>query len=80
MTKTELRELIVDMLKEYTGTGSSGGNAGDGNSVKSPRPFGDAKREIENYINKNVYGAEGNHYRKDINTNRNPNQVPNVKL
>ena len=80
MTRTELRELIIDTIKEYTGTGSSGGNAGDGNNVKSPRPFGDVKQEIENYINKNVYGAEGNHYRKEKNTNKNPNQVPNVKL
>ena len=39
MTKRELLELIRTTIKEYTGTGSSGGNAGDGNSITSPRPF-----------------------------------------
>ncbi len=62
MTKGELRELIRSTIKEYTGTGSSGGNAGDGNSITSPRPFADDQDEIENYANKNVgYGAMGNH-------------------
>ena len=31
MTKRQLRELIRNAIKEYMGTGSSGGNAGDGN-------------------------------------------------
>ena len=39
MTKRELRELIKSVIKEYTGTGSSGGNSTDGNSITSPRPF-----------------------------------------
>ena len=65
MTKRELLELIRATIKEYTGTGASGGNAGDGNSITSPRPFVDDEDEIENYTNKNVYGSEGNHYRKD---------------
>ena len=62
MTKKELRELIRSVIKEYTGTGSSGGNSTDGNSITSPRPFADDQDEIENYANKNVgYGAMGNH-------------------
>ena len=59
MTKHELFELIKQTLKEYTGTGASGGNAGDGNSITSPRPFADDMDEMEKYTNKNVYGAEG---------------------
>ena len=62
MTKKELRELIKSVIKEYTGTGSSGGNSTDGNNITSPRPFADDQDEIENYANKNVgYGAMGNH-------------------
>ena len=52
MTKKELRELIRSAIQEYTGTGASGGNAGDGNSIPSPRPFADDESEIENYTNK----------------------------
>mgnify|MGYP003134803484 CR=1 FL=1 len=75
MTKKELRELIRSTIKEYTGTGSSGGNAGDGNNITSPRPFVDEKDEVENYTKKGAPygGAEGNHYRKEkepINYNR----------
>ena len=73
MSKEELRELIKQLVQEYTGTGASGGNATDGNDIPSPRPFVDDKDEIENYMNKNLYGAEGNHYRKEkepINYNR----------
>jgi len=62
MTKKELRELIRSVIKEYTGTGASGGNATDGNNITSPRPFADDQDELENYANKNVgYGAMGNH-------------------
>ena len=44
------------------GTGSSGGNATDGNDIPSPRPFADDEDEIENYTEKNVgYGAMGSH-------------------
>ena len=54
--------LIKSVIKEYTGTGSSGGNSTDGNNITSPRPFADDQDEIENYANKNVgYGAMGNH-------------------
>jgi hypothetical protein len=62
MTKKELRELIRSVIREYTGTGASGGNATDGNNITSPRPFADDQDELENYANKNVgYGAMGNH-------------------
>ena len=68
MTKRELLELIRATIKEYTGTGdmaSTGLTSDDGNNVTSPRPFVDDEDEIENYTDKNVYGSEGNHYRKD---------------
>ena len=57
--KNKLKEFIKNLIREYTGTGASGGNAGDGNNITSPRPFADDLEEIENYIYKNVYGAEG---------------------
>ena len=63
MTKKKLRELIRSVIKEFTGTGASGGNASDGNDITSPRPFADDKDEIENYTNKNVYGGSGKHYK-----------------
>jgi len=53
MTKKELRELIKSVIKEYTGTGSSGGNATDGNDIPSPRPFHNDEDEVDNYMNKN---------------------------
>ena len=66
MTKKELLELIRATIKEYTGTGSSGGNSTDGNDITSPRPFADDEDEIENYMNKNAgEGGQGNHYSKD---------------
>jgi len=65
MTKKELRELIRSAIQEYTGTGASGGNAGDGNSITSPRPFVDDEKEIENYTDKGAPfgGADGQHTR-----------------
>jgi len=65
MTKRELRELIKSVIKEYTGTGSSGGNSTDGNSITSPRPFKSDNDELENYTDKGAPfgGAEGNHTR-----------------
>ena len=65
MTKRELRELIRSVIKEYTGTGAGGGNAGDGNNITSPRPFIDDNDEIENYTDKGAPfgGAEGQHTR-----------------
>ena len=53
MTKRELKELIKSVIKEYTGTGSSGGNATDGNNITSPRPFHNDEDEVDNYMNKN---------------------------
>tara|TARA_R110002073_G_scaffold148478_1_gene301655 strand:+ start:845 stop:1099 length:255 start_codon:yes stop_codon:yes gene_type:complete len=65
MTKRELRELIKSTIKEYTGTGSGGGNATDGNNITSPRPFANDGAEIENYTDKGAPfgGAEGQHTR-----------------
>ena len=65
MTKRELRELIKSTIQEYTGTGSGGGNATDGNDIPSPRPFADDGAEIENYTDKGAPfgGAEGQHTR-----------------
>ena len=54
MTKKELRELIRSTIKEYTGTGSGGGNATDGNDITSPRPFKSEEDEIKNYTSKNA--------------------------
>jgi len=53
MTKRELRELVKSVIKEFTGTGSSGGNATDGNNITSPRPFHNDEDEVDNYMNKN---------------------------
>ena len=65
MTKAELRELIKSTIQEYMGTGSSGGNATDGNDITSPRPFVDEEDELENYTDKGAPfgGAEGQHTR-----------------
>ena len=65
MTKKELKELIRSVIKEYTGTGASGGNAGDGNNVTSPRPFHNDDEEVDNYTKKNVYGGDGRHYKHE---------------
>ena len=40
-------------------------NIGDGNNVRSPRLFVDDEAELNNYLEKNRYGGEGNHYRKE---------------
>ena len=56
---------MSNQLKEYTGTGASGGNSTDGNNIPSPRPFVDDEAELNNYLEKNRYGGEGNHYRKE---------------
>tara|TARA_R100000541_G_scaffold51729_1_gene59290 strand:- start:3 stop:266 length:264 start_codon:yes stop_codon:yes gene_type:complete len=58
MTKRELKELIKSTIKEYMGTGSSGGNSTDGNDVKSQRVGGGSfksdKDEINFYNNQNA--------------------------
>ena len=79
MTKKELRELIMAVIKEYMGTGSSGGNATDGNDITSPRPCADDEDELENYTNKNIYGAEGGHYKKEP-AFHNPNRTNFTKF
>ena len=79
MTKKKLRELIRSIIREYMGTGSSGGNATDGNDITSPRPFADDEDEIENYTNKNVYGAEGGHYKNEP-AFSNPNRTKMTKF
>ena len=65
-----------NQLKEYTGTGASGGNSTDGNNIPSPRPFIDDEAEINNYLEKNRYGGEGNHYRKEPANRVYPNRDP----
>ena len=40
-------------------------NIGDGNNARSPRPFVDDEAELNNYLEKNIYGGEDNHYNKD---------------
>ena len=79
MTKKKLRELIRSVIKEFTGTGASGGNASDGNDITSPRPFADDKDEIENYTNKNVNGGSGKHYRNEP-VLPNPNRTKMTKF
>ena len=80
MTKKQLRELIRKTIKEYMGTGSSGGNAGDGNNITSPRVggrFHDDAEEIKDYTDKNVgYGAMGNHTRGMEKNKGSFNRVP----
>jgi len=66
MNKEKLRELIKKLVKEYTGTGDSSGNAGDGNNITSPRPFSDDLEELENYMYKSIYGGDGGHYKKYV--------------
>ena len=50
------------------GTGSSGGNATDGNDITSPRIGGEFEtdaREMKDYNRKNVgYGGDGGHYKR----------------
>ena len=79
MTKKKLRELIRSIIREYMGTGSSGGNATDGNDITSPRPFADDEDEIENYTNKNVYGGDGKHYKFEP-AFKNPNRTKMTKF
>ena len=68
MSKEELKELIKQLVQEYTGTGamaSKGFVSYSGNNVTSPRPFHNDDEEVDNYTKKNVYGAEGRHYKKE---------------
>ena len=69
MTKQELRELIISVIQEYTGTGamaSSGLTSNDGNNVTSPRPFHNDDDEVDNYMNKNAgEGGQGRQYKNN---------------
>jgi len=55
--------MIRSVIKEFTGTGASGGNTDNIN--KSPRPYIDAEDEIEAYTDKGAPfgGADGQHTR-----------------
>tara|TARA_R110001592_G_scaffold136109_3_gene352966 strand:+ start:225 stop:476 length:252 start_codon:yes stop_codon:yes gene_type:complete len=61
MDKEALRELIRSIIQEYMGTGSSGGNATDGNDITSQRPFDSEGNELNFYTDKGAPygGAEG---------------------
>jgi len=65
MNQKKLKELIRKLVQEYTGTGASGGNATDGNDIPSPRPFSSDAKELKNYLQKNIYGGEGGHYKRE---------------
>lgn len=54
-------------------------NIGDGNNARSPRPFIDDEAELDNYLEKNRYGGEGNHYSKDS-AMPNPNRTRFTKF
>ena len=86
MTKKELRELIRSVIKEYTGTGSSGGNATDGNNITSPRiggSFKTEKDEMDDYNSKNA-GEGGKGYQsrgmEKIQPVGNPNRTKMFKF
>ena len=65
MQLKKLQELIRKFVKEQTGTGDGGGNAGDGNNITSPRPFVDDVEELKNYMYKSIYGGDGGHYKNE---------------
>jgi|CoawatStandDraft_6_1074263.scaffolds.fasta_scaffold41135_3 hypothetical protein len=48
---------MINKLKEYNGHHTM--------KKASPRPFVDDEAELNNYLEKNRYGGEGNHYNKD---------------
>ena len=77
MNQKELKNLIKQLVQEYTGTGAGGGNATDGNDITSPRVGGSFltdEDEIIDYIYKNVYGGDGGHYTRDMYTGNYPNR------
>ena len=53
------------LINEYTGTGASGGNAGDGNNQTSRRRFPDTESEMRFYKHQNVYGSDGEQWTGD---------------
>ena len=48
---------MANKIKEYRGHHTM--------KNATPRPFVDDEAELNNYLEKNRYGGEGNHYRKD---------------
>ena len=78
MTKKELKELIAQIIREYTGTGASGGNAGDGNSITAPGIPHDDEEAIERYTNKSIYGGDGGHYKNEPGYGSRTTPNPNV--
>ena len=82
MTKRELRELVKSVIKEYTGTGASGGNSTDGNSVTSQRigggSFANEEDQLEFYTNQNVGDGGQGHQTKGMEKTQsvgNPNRT-----
>ena len=86
MTKRELRELIRSVIREYTGTGASGGNATDGNNVTSQRIGGSFKTEKDEleFYNKQNAGEGGKGYQtrgaEKIQPVGNPNRTKMFKF
>ena len=71
MDKVKLKKLFKKLVQEYTGTGASGGNAGDGNNIVSPRVggiFPDDEQELLDYMYKSIYGGDGGHYKNYVKT------------
>ena len=67
MTKRELRELVKSVIKEFTGTGSSGGQVNKVSS--SPRvggTFANEQDEMEDYMNKNAGDGGQGHQTKGM--------------
>jgi len=62
---------MVNKLKEYSGHHTM--------KKASPRPFVDDEAELNNYLEKNIYGGEGNHYSKDS-AMPNPNRTRFTKF
>jgi len=62
---------MANKLKEYSGHHTM--------KKASPRPFVDDEAELNNYLEKNIYGGEGNHYNKDS-AMPNPNRTRFTKF
>lgn len=75
MSQKKIEQLINKFLKEQLGNmASTGATSDSGNNITSPRPYYSDKKEKEAYMNKNVYGGEGGHYRKEKYTGNYPNR------
>lgn len=84
MTKRELLELIRTTIKEYTGTGASGGNSNGFNNITSPRiggSFNTEEEEMKDYRDKNVgMGARGKQTSGMVPNFSNPNRTRFTKF